>query len=135
MCWCVEIETWLIGYHNLLWGTISSWSETDPCVGFDVGLNNNELGTDSMRPLAIISVMWMDLQDNGMFRHQRKICQNFFNEIFWKFNFWEKKSADFSCLFTFFLTKCKFKKIYTTIWEIPNFLKKIVICLHFCITT
>ena len=77
MCSCVKIQIWLIGYHLWSWGTIYSWSETVPCVGFDVGLNNNKLGTDRMSPLAIISVMWTDVLDNGMFRHQRKIYQNY----------------------------------------------------------
>ena len=58
-----------MGCHFWLWGTICNWSETDPCVGFDVVLNNNRLGTDRMSLLAIMSLMWMDLQDNGMFRH------------------------------------------------------------------
>ena len=38
----------------------------------------------------------------------------FFNIIFQNFDVSEKKSADFSCLFTFFRKICKFKQIDTT---------------------
>ena len=55
-----------MGCHFWLWGTICNWSETDRCVGFDAALNNNKQGTDRMSLIAIMSFMWMDLQDNGM---------------------------------------------------------------------
>ena len=56
----------------------------------------------------------------------------FVNKLFWNFDVSEKKSADFSCLFTFFQKIYKFKNIYGTISELHNCLIKYAICLHFC---
>ena len=44
----------------------------------------------------------------------------FVNNFLWNFDISEKKSADFSCLFTFFQKICKFKNIYGTISELPT---------------
>ena len=42
-----------------------------------------------------------------------------------------KKSADFSCLFTFFWMKIKFCLNFTTFWEWHKFWQKWDVCLHF----
>ena len=96
---------------------------------------NKIMGKDKMRHLGIVSVIKIDLQDEGMFKYVCKNCQNFLYRNFSKFWRTRKKSADFSCLFTFFLRKCKVKNIFVINWEIHICLKKIVICLHFWITT
>ena len=55
----------------------------------------------------------------------------FFNKLFWNFDVSEKKSADFSCLFTFFQKNCESKIFFTTFWELHNWQFWIAICLHF----
>ena len=59
------------------------------------------------------------------------IAKTFFNETFQNFHFWGKKSADFSCLFTFFQKNWKSKIFLTTFWELHNWQFWIAICLHF----
>ena len=59
----------------------------------------------------------------------------FVNKLFWNFDVSEKKSADFSCLFTFFQKIYKFKNIYGTISELHTCQVKYDICLHFCVIT
>ena len=83
----------------------------------------------------IFNIRWMDYENNGMFWHHNKKFQNFHKKLFWKFDVSVKKSADFSCLFTFFLKNVNSKKINAINCEIHNYWKKIVICLHFWITT
>ena len=55
--------------------------------------------------------------------------------IFWNFEISDKKSADFSCLFTFFQKCYKFMMISTTFWELYNCQLELATCLHFGITT
>ena len=43
----------------------------------------------------------------------------------------DKKSADFSCLFTFFQKNCKIILIFPTFWELHNCKFMLAICLHF----
>ena len=103
--------------------------------GWRVANKNMKCGVARFGILRYFANGWIDHKYQGMLSHKNKKRQNFLLRNFLKFDVSEKKSADFSCLFTFFLKKCKFKNIFTTIREMHNRLKKIVICLHFCITT
>ena len=60
-----------------------------------------------------------------------KNAKTLFNKIFQNFDVSDKKSADFSCLFTFFQKNCKSKIFFTTFWELHNWQFWIAICLHF----
>ena len=64
-----------------------------------------------------------------------KNAKTSFKWFFWNFEISVKKSADFSCLFTFFQKYCKFMIISSTFWELHNCQLKLAICLHFGITT
>ena len=55
----------------------------------------------------------------------------FVNNFFWNFDISEKKSADFSCLFTFFTKNENFKITFITNWELHNCQFWIAICLYF----
>ena len=68
----------------------------------------------------------MDYENNGMFWHHNKKWQNLKNKLFWKFDVSVKKSADFSCLFTFFLKNVNSKKINAINCEIHNYWKKML---------
>ena len=48
---------------------------------------------------------------------------------YFKFSF--KKSADFSCLFTFFQTRKENWQLFTTFWEFHMFWQKSDVCLNF----
>ena len=86
---------------------------------------------------------WMRFSAIGLLTTKMKVCCHIwikngkflFNKFFWNFHISEKKSADFSCLFTYFPKNVNFEMIYTTFRESHHGLKKICICLHFCITT
>ena len=59
-----------------------------------------------------------------------KNAKTSFKWFFWNFEISVKKSADFSCLFTFFQKYCKFMIISSTFWELHNCQLKLAICLH-----
>ena len=75
----------------------------------------------------------------GLLTTKMKVCCHIwikngkflFNKFFWNFHISEKKSADFSCLFTFFQKNCKIILIFSTFWELHNCQFKLAICLHF----
>ena len=75
----------------------------------------------------------------GGWTTKTKVCSNIriknaktlFNKFFWNFDISDKKSADFSCLFTFFQKNCKSIIFFTTFWELHNCHFWIAICLHF----
>ena len=73
----------------------------------------------------------VDYKDEGMLSHLDKKWKFLFNKFFWNFHISEKKSADFSCLFTFFQKNCKIILIFPTFWELHNCKFKLAICLHF----
>ena len=54
-----------------------------------------------------------------------------FNKIFRYCDISDKKSADFSCLFTFFQKNCKSIIFCTIFWELHNCQFWIAICLYF----
>ena len=54
----------------------------------------------------------------------------FFNKLFWNFDISDKKSADFSCLFTFFQMKTKLWLDPTTFWQFLKFWQKLDVCLY-----
>ena len=60
-----------------------------------------------------------------------KNAKTLFNKSFWNFDISDKKSADFSCLFTFFKKNCKSIKLFTIFWELHSWQLELVICLHF----
>ena len=72
-----------------------------------------------------------DYKDEGMLSHLDKNGKFLFNNFFWNFHISVKKSADFSCLFTFFQKNCKIILIFPTFWELHNCKFKLAICLHF----
>ena len=49
-----------------------------------------------------------------------KNAKTLLNKIFWNFDISDKKSADFSCLFTFFQKNRKSIIFFTTFWELHN---------------
>ena len=124
---CVKFLVWLISYHIWLQGTLSSWSQTRWDVGLDVVLNNKTwilvwgfwlLGGWTTKT-KVWSNIWI------------KNAKNLFNKNFQNFDVSDKKSADFSCLFTFFQKNCESKIFLTTFWELHNWQFWIAICLHF----
>ena len=92
--------------------------------------------------MAVNNKTWIlvwDVWPLGGLTTKMKVCRHIwiekgkflFNKIFRNFDISEKKSAGFSCLFTFFQKNCKIKIIFTTFWELHNCLFKFAICLHF----
>ena len=69
------------------------------------------------------TMVWFDIRI--------KDAKTLFNKIFWNFDISDKKSADFSCLFTFFKKNCKPIKLFTIFWELHSWQLELVICLHF----
>ena len=69
------------------------------------------------------TMVWFDIRI--------KDAKTLFNKIFWNFDISDKKSADFSCLFTFFKKNCKSIKLFTIHWELHNCQFWIAVCLHF----
>ena len=74
-------------------------------------------------------------QINACLELRLKNAKTLFIWIFWNFEISDKKSADFSCLFTFFQKYCKFMMITRTFWELHNYQQELATCLHFGITT
>ena len=60
-----------------------------------------------------------------------KNAKTLLNKIFWNFDISDKKSADFSCLFTFFKKNCKIIILFTIFLELHSWQLELVICLHF----
>ena len=58
-------------------------------------------------------------------------AKTLFNIIFWNSDISDKKSADFSCLFTFFQKDCKSIILFTIFLELHNCQFWIAVCLHF----
>ena len=75
---------------------------------------------------------WWTAKTKVCFDIKIKSDKIFVNALFWNFDVSEKKSADFSCLFTFFQKKYRFSFIFVVYWELPNNLYKFHICIHFC---
>ena len=69
------------------------------------------------------TMVWFDIRI--------KDAKTLFNKFFWNFDISDKKSADFSCLFTFFKKNCKSIKLFNIYWELHSWQLELVICLHF----
>ena len=69
------------------------------------------------------TMVWFDIRI--------KDAKTLFNKFFWNFDIPDKKSADFSCLFTFFQKNCKSILFFTIFWELYNCHFWIAIYLHF----
>ena len=82
--------------------------------------------------LRYFTLGWWTAKTKVCFDITIKSDKIFVNALFWNFDITGKKSADFSCLFTFFQKIYKFKNNYGTIWELHTFQIKYDICLHFC---
>ena len=85
--------------------------------------------------LSYFTLGWWTAKTKVCFDITIKSDKIFVNALFWNFDVSEKKSADFSCLFTFFQKIYKFKNDYGTIWELHTCRIKYDICLHFCVIT
>ena len=105
-----------------------------------IGFFNNTFSISILRQITYSGYQEHEIFTLGWWTAKIKVCFDitikndkiFVNTLFWNFDISEKKSADFSCLFTFFQKIYKFKNIYGTISELHNCLIKYTICLHFC---
>ena len=104
-------------------------------IGSQMADNNNKLALARWDFLGYLAIRWLSTKIKVCFEIRIKNDIIFVNTLFWNFDISEKKSADFSCLFTFFTKNENFKISSITNWEFHNCLIKILFCLNLCFTT
>ena len=71
-------------------------------IGSQLADNNNKLVLARLDFLWYLAIRWLSTKIKVCFKIKMEDCTTFLNTIFPNFDVSEKKSADFSCLFTFF---------------------------------